>query len=45
MFAISIVLCPIFYLPMIGYQSNGIIRFIPLNLAFPAILTVYCLLG
>ncbi|CAO4380432.1 unnamed protein product [Caenorhabditis nigoni] len=30
---------------MIGYQSNGLIRFIPLNLAFPAILTVYCLLG
>ncbi|KAF1750479.1 hypothetical protein GCK72_017029 [Caenorhabditis remanei] len=45
MLAISILLCPIFYLPMIGYQSNGLIRYVPLNLAFPAIFTVYCLLG
>uniref|UniRef100_A0A1I7T554 G_PROTEIN_RECEP_F1_2 domain-containing protein n=2 Tax=Caenorhabditis tropicalis TaxID=1561998 RepID=A0A1I7T554_9PELO len=45
MVTISIILCPIFHLPMIGYQSNGLIRFIPFNMAFPAILTVYCLLG
>lgn len=45
MVTISIVLCPIFYLPMIGYQANGLIRFVDLNLAIPAIFTVYCLLG
>lgn len=45
MVAISIILCPIFYLPMYGYQSNGLFRFVDWNLALPAIFTVYCILG
>ncbi|CAI2354503.1 unnamed protein product [Caenorhabditis sp. 36 PRJEB53466] len=30
---------------MIGYQANGIIRFVDFNLAIPAVFTIYSLLG